>query len=99
MYPRLALSPSQVENKYIELHARAGLPPPNFPTAYPSAALLGCVRVKDCLPHDEWMRVRYIKNIEVYIHDLNRANNKLCELIIGLRVRVNPKLTRGVSYG
>ena len=47
--------PNQVERQYVvrhaARHARGG---PNFPAEYPPSALLGCVRLRDCLAHDEY---------------------------------------------
>lgn len=48
----------RVEQEYIELHQRQGWPLPQFPSAYPTAALLGCVRVTECKPHDNWIQER-----------------------------------------
>ena len=47
--------PNQVERQYVvrhaARHARGG---PNFPAEYPPSALLGCVRLRDCLAHEEY---------------------------------------------
>ena len=44
-----------VEQQYVarhaSRHARGG---PNFPAEYPPSALLGCVRLRDCLAHDDY---------------------------------------------
>ena len=37
--------------RHAARHARGG---PNFPAEYPPSALLGCVRLRDCLAHEEY---------------------------------------------